>query len=503
MKRKKTGVSKVLLALVLALILTAASVTLALAESGTSEGNNNERDGSKIESIHIHWVTGDTVDDQNANNLYLRTRSDAELTMQYQIDVSFSGQYDYEPGSIRITIPPQIWHMRQPGSEDGESLDAGYGGLSLSVPDASSTKTDWHYEINEDGTYSIVNTKNIAATSKAMFQFTVRGIIPHNIVDENDSDDLMAHCEVVTHEGNTIWLDSNTITAKIDTEETLSYAYKNSVFYEDAESVPASLLANLPEGADPKKYVYVRWRTYPQYSGNQNCSLDVEDRGSVQVDGAYDPATDLAQHIGCYKVIYDEEGREVDLVWTAPAVMLGAENGGTTVDNVWTKDVLTDTWNNQGTYAYNNVCNLWTAYSTEDMEWDTTYRMLNRATWTLTEQDPDADYPEALGGVDPRRVTTAQADSSATYTRAKWQYPQGRFMVFKYTEQSETHKHSTMSADSSNYHQKNYTYEMALNRLRKERNRRSSCISPSAMTICHSSASTLRTTSRSLRRNTV
>ena len=134
---------KVLLALVLTFILTVTSCVFALAESGTSEGHNNEGDGNKIESIHIHWVTGDTVDDQNANNLYLRTRSDAELTMQYQIDVSFSGQYDYESGSIRITIPPQIWHMRQPGSEDGETLEAGYGGLSLSVPDASSTKTDW------------------------------------------------------------------------------------------------------------------------------------------------------------------------------------------------------------------------------------------------------------------------------------------------------------------------------------------------------------------------
>ena len=472
MKQRGTGLPKVLLALLLAFILTVASGVFALAESGTSEGHNNEGDGNKIESIHIHWVTEDTVDDQEPNNLYLRTRSDTELTMQYQIDVSFSGQYDYEPGSIRITIPPQIWHMRQPGNEDGESLDAGYGGLSLSVPDASSTKTDWHYEINEDGTYSIVNTKNIAATSKAMFQLTVHGIIPHNIVDEDDSDDLNARCEVVTHEGNTIWLDSNTITAKIDTEETLSHAYKNSVFYEDAESVPASLLANLPEGADPKKYVYVRWRTYPQYSGNQNFSLDVEDRGSVQVDGAYDPAADLAQHIGCYKVIYDEEGREVDLVWTAPAVMLGAENGGTTVDNVWTKDVLTNTWNNQGTQPYNNVCNLWTAYSTEDMEWDTTYRMLNRATWTLTEQDPEAEYPEKLEKPKPdqKEVTIAEAKDSTTYTRAKWQYPPGRFMVFKYTEQSETHKHSTMSADSrrsGNYHQKNYTYEMALNRLRK------------------------------------
>ena len=467
-----------LLTLVLVLAVTAGSLSgagmTALADggSGTSDDHNNEGDGSKIESIHIHWVTGDTVDDQVADNLYIRTRSDTELTMQYQIDVSFSGQYDYEPGAIRITIPPQIWHARVPESEEGETKEAGYGGLSLSVPDASSTKTDWHYEINEDGTYSIVNTKNIGATSKAMFQFTVRGIIPHNIVDENDSDPLMAHCEVVTHEGNTIWLNSNTITAKIDTEETLSYAYKNGEFYEDAESVPASLLANLPAGADPKKYVYVRWRTYPQYSGNQYFDLDVDDSGSTPVGDGYDPVAELENYVGCYKVIYDAEGHEQELEWKVPAVMLGAENGGTTEDNAWHKDVLTHTWNDNGRYAWNNACTIWTAYSVEDMEWDTTYRMLNKSTWTLTEQDPAAEYPEALGGTDPKRVTTAEAKSSVTYTRAKWQYPPGRFMVFKYTEQTETHKHNTHSRDQLNYgsgqyHKKNYTYEMALNRLRK------------------------------------
>ena len=102
--------------MLLVLMLSAALGISALAESGTSEGHNNEGDGSKIESIHIHWVTADTVDDSAADNLYIRTGSDAELTMQYQIDVSFSGQYDYEPGAIRITIPPQIWNARLTGS---------------------------------------------------------------------------------------------------------------------------------------------------------------------------------------------------------------------------------------------------------------------------------------------------------------------------------------------------------------------------------------------------
>ena len=85
------------------------------AHSGVAPaGETNERDGSKIESVHIEWVTQDTTNDGWERWLYLSTSSDSELKMQYQLDVSFSGQYDYEPGDIRITIPPQIWHMRQP-----------------------------------------------------------------------------------------------------------------------------------------------------------------------------------------------------------------------------------------------------------------------------------------------------------------------------------------------------------------------------------------------------
>ena len=59
-----------------------------------------------------------------------------------------------------------------------------YGGMTLSVPDESVTSTDWHYEVNEDGSYSVVNTNTIAATSKAMFQFTITDILPQDEIDQ-------------------------------------------------------------------------------------------------------------------------------------------------------------------------------------------------------------------------------------------------------------------------------------------------------------------------------
>ena len=90
----------------------------------------NEADGSKIEKIDIFWITPDKpADDGLARHLYLQTSDDRPLTMQFQIEVSFSGQCDYNPGDITIRFPAQIW--RQRGGEPGT-----YGGMTYSVPEA-------------------------------------------------------------------------------------------------------------------------------------------------------------------------------------------------------------------------------------------------------------------------------------------------------------------------------------------------------------------------------
>ena len=100
-----------------------ARVPYALAEADLTEAGqpkDSAADGTQINDLDIHWETpssvtnteGAAVTPQNGR-LFLATDSNAELSMAFQVEVSFSGQYDYKPGDIRITIPAQVWHARE------------------------------------------------------------------------------------------------------------------------------------------------------------------------------------------------------------------------------------------------------------------------------------------------------------------------------------------------------------------------------------------------------
>jgi hypothetical protein len=86
--------------------------------SGASAGTN-DLDGSKIEGVKVVWVTQDhaataegaatpqaELDDKA--HLYLSSVSNGEMRMVYKIEAEFSGQYDYAPGDITITIPAKV-----------------------------------------------------------------------------------------------------------------------------------------------------------------------------------------------------------------------------------------------------------------------------------------------------------------------------------------------------------------------------------------------------------
>ena len=110
-----------------------------------------EQDGSKIEGIDLFWLTPDsTVDNEGLpvpetelnddgsarhDHLYLATKSDEALSMTYQFEVSFSGQYDYAPGDIQITIPAQVWHARDTSDAAAGKVDPArlIGSMDLSL----------------------------------------------------------------------------------------------------------------------------------------------------------------------------------------------------------------------------------------------------------------------------------------------------------------------------------------------------------------------------------
>lgn len=389
-----------------------------IAEEASDLGS--EADGSKIERIDVFWITPDKpANDGIDDHLYISTSDNRPLTMQFQMEVALSGQYDYAPGDITIRFPAQIWHKR--GS------DSGYGDMSYSIPEAPDTRQDFNWtRIGDD--IVITNAKVIGATSKAMFQFTIEDLIPVDLQDMSISDKLSAECFVTTHEGNTIHLKSSDITAQVDTSERVTGAHKSGRLYEEApSSLPANLLENLPGGAQAKDdYIYVQWANYVYHQGNQPFSLTVAD--DVTGD-QYD----------AYRMVKNDDGSTEKQLIT-DAVMLGMVGGDAPENNRVEAEILHDTYHSDTSGSYDHNRYIWTAYKKDAFyvpnanEPQVTYYMHNDSTWTLTEADPyvgenaDLNKPE-----DKQQVTTVTAGSTVTYSPVKWKRPTGHFSVNKYT----------------------------------------------------------------------
>ena len=399
--------------------------------------NPNEMDGSKIEGIDIHWITPDS---ETANNgtatpqdildsdqdLFLATTSTAELQMKYQVEVSFSGQYDYAPGDIQITIPAQVWHARlyayTAGNKNGIISPSQYvGGMDLSVPMAPSTKADFNWQLI-DGNYVLTNTKTIGATSKAMFQFTITNLKPMDIVDMSKCDPITVHCEVVTNQGNVIELTSQPIEAQIDTLAVINATKKEGELYESVpNSMPAFLLSNLPaEDQNPENYIYVRWYTQKRHTANQPFKLDLEDT----LSDAY---------------VLDEDGNKQ---FVTEGIFLGAETLTGTIyphgQGIDFSAQVHDYKKASSSTYYDNTLVLWSAYKKEDFEipdgrnGEILYQMENHVEWILTEADGDANGEDAADG---QKVTRVEDTAIVGYAPIKFEKPTGHFEVFKWTEQ--------------------------------------------------------------------
>nr|MCR5376141.1 Cna B-type domain-containing protein [Lachnospiraceae bacterium] len=414
------------------------------------KGITAKAEASQIRSAKISWVTQDTVEDGQANRLFLRKHSaDSEVSMQFEIEVVLTGQEPHEPGSVRILFPRQIWHQRDSYYAGGQVQSEGYGGMTFSVPATPSENSAWYWEEAENGQYAIVNDAAINAAAQVSFECTITGIDVSKIVDMKPSDPLKATVEVTTRNGVKDTMSTQELTTVIDTREILSDpgAGMSGQVYSTPENVPDSVKENLPGGSETANgYVFVRWTTWPLYEGSQYFSLDMDVwAGVAEGNGA-----------SISGIILGEGGVSGGTV--------GTETSGNQAGEHYSRQTVRYDYDGRGWNDY-RAKGVWVAYPTAQMQKNKTYTIRAASQWTLTEADPERDG-------DLREVSKAGATASLNYTHSGWEYPAGTFGVYKYSGSQPSHTHNTPVKDrpdgstGTQGHKKDKTYEMAVGALR-------------------------------------
>ena len=432
----------------------------------------NELDGSKIESVTLSWITegsektntGADYTSADPDHLFIATASDNELSLKYQVDISFSGQFDYEPGMIRITLPAQVWHQRVYEDGIGHATGALFGNLELSVPEAPSADAsfNWQRESTADGdVYVLTNTRTIGATNKASLQFTVCDVLPHEIADMSICDPISVKCEVITNKGNMISLDSeNQLTVQLDTVEKLpdNGTVKLSKYYSAIPAhMPVGYLNSLPGGpATASNYVVVEWEVYVNHEGNQPFTLTLEDDFSnvYRLDEHDQPVPVAVKplFLGCEPGFYDGY----------PARLFSFDTGDPKTAKSFTyKTVIDPSYDdhrNDPLTGKDHLITVWTAYAKADMPAENNndailYYFENTAKCTLTEAD--AEVNDAVAGKDERAVTVSSATAKESYTAVNKFFSGTLTVVNKFTK------------DGVSYEEE---YPYTLNRLQKGEN---------------------------------
>ena len=175
----------------------------------------------QIRDAKLKWVTTDY--DGIPERLLLKKEYDNgdKFTLQYEMEIVLSGAETHEPGTIRITAPKQIFHQRS-SRPDGSVQTEGYGNMTFPVPDSPTEGVSWHWEDAGNGRYVIVNDATIGANDSLRFQCTITGLEPNKIVDMLPSDPLKVTVEVTAKDGTKDTMDTQELTAVIDTKACLT-----------------------------------------------------------------------------------------------------------------------------------------------------------------------------------------------------------------------------------------------------------------------------------------
>lgn len=231
-------------------------------------GAPTSADGTSIDSMSVSWITEDTEghEDNDPKKLTLAPYTNEKFDVRMRVSFQLSGQNDYEPGTIRLTIPKTLIKTR-----DGKTM----GTFTLSVPEAPSDRAAFAY-YEQDDSYVLVNMVKLAASTSALFEFSQRNLVPNQVMGnpkktvEGISPATFASAlEVTTPKGTTL-ARNDSMTATVETAERL-YEYGRlaaspSVLHDSwKDSWPEQLKPN-----DPEQYVYIDWYGYNDTWGNQS-----------------------------------------------------------------------------------------------------------------------------------------------------------------------------------------------------------------------------------------
>lgn len=363
----------------------------------------SELDGSKIEGISVEWITSDNG---NKSQLSLVPNNDDEFSVRMRLHMALSGEHDYEAGDIQVTVPKSIFKTR-----DGKAT----GTLSLSVPEAPDSRALFNYTDMGD-CYLLTNTRKLSAATMAMFEFTLKDLVPHTIVDGVASAPFEGTVQVTTHLGNTISMSSNQIYCTIDTKEEVKSASKWATML--SEEWPSSWPAELKPEND-KDYIYVDWYTSAQISGNQAFDMEVEENASTN------------QSPGAVLLGYRD---------SSSGKLYGVGNSDRT-EQTLQKGTYVSPGSAFGGHAY-------VAYPKANFQVNNEYKLDNNVKYTLTSADD-------------RTVTEASATGKTTYSPVAFQAPKGSYGIEKRGDGSST---KYVDGDVEGI------YGYALNQLRKGEN---------------------------------
>ncbi len=393
---------------------------------------NDGADGSFINYLTMKWITSDTADDGDPDNLYLKPSNRDDQAVRMRLSYSLSGENNFAPGELVITVPANMFYDR-----DGNPI----GKTVVPLPQDPSTNGEWNYKL-VDGNIVITNTRQLSAATQGYIEFEVQGIDPTRMQDMEPSEPFTATIEAVTPTGTVISKESdNALTAQFDTEANMTSATKRQSG--DVEVLPASSIpeAQRIDGVD--HYVVVTWymNAYISQNTNQPYELKLTDTKGDTYQG----------------FIIDQTAGD------------GTASSKDVVVRPDTSSVTT------GTSSYTTVK---VAYPLDQFTKDNEYTFENSVTYTLTEKDPTWTDPNDPSKTDPQKVVTQTASSSVkwTYEDPVFIEPTGHFMVYKngnshtpYANGMETvHDTFSKTGDLSAAYSNNYygVYPSALNSLR-------------------------------------